>query len=139
MHRFMITLVQYDEQEGKQRAIKRCHYGRVKGGVPSIALKELQILSTLSFSPHVVTLYDTFIHKGRLHMVLDYAPCTLQEVLDSGKHLTFEFIKIVFRQILYALKDCHENGVLHRVSDSDYCFKSGLFTSRFYFLSILRI
>eukprot|EP01138_Halocafeteria_seosinensis_P015016 gb/GECG01015328.1/.p1 GENE.gb/GECG01015328.1/~~gb/GECG01015328.1/.p1 ORF type:complete len:180 (+),score=18.50 gb/GECG01015328.1/:1-540(+) len=106
----------YDKEESKSCAVKRCHYGRVKEGVPAIALKEVRMLKSLSFSPYVVSLQDVFFHKGRLHMVIDYAPRTLQDVLDAENSISINFVQHVFCQVLFALRNCHQSGILHRVS-----------------------
>ena len=97
---------------GEMRAIKIVHKLRVKD-VESFQ-NEVQILSCLDH-PHVIKLIETYESERICFLVTEY--CEGGELffhITKAKRLTEEQAANAFRQIVAAVRYCHEKGIAHR-------------------------
>eukprot|EP00466_Bigelowiella_natans_P008955 jgi/Bigna1/87591/estExt_fgenesh1_pg.C_220047 len=76
--------------------------------------REIEILRKLKH-PNVILLFEVFRHKGRLHMVFEYADMDMIKLLSRNRNgLCMDLVKRYTRQLLCALSHCHTQAVLHR-------------------------
>jgi aurora kinase len=73
---------------------------------------ELDIHYSLSSHPHIVKLYGHFTHENDNYMVLEYS--ALGDIFTSGQNLSEDIVVSVVKQLLLALKYCHDNNIIHR-------------------------
>ncbi len=76
--------------------------------------REARVLGALR-SPHVVRLFDHGVSDGAAYLVLQYrSGRTLRECLDAGETFDPRRVSALLEQLLDALADAHQGGILHR-------------------------
>ncbi|KAM5345083.1 hypothetical protein ACJ41O_010945 [Fusarium nematophilum] len=74
--------------------------------------REAKILKTLR--PPCIPLLDTFRdQEQQFVLVFPFMPYTLADILDQGP-LPLDSVRSIFRDTLRALKDIHDQGIIHR-------------------------
>ena len=100
--------------EEKLVAIKKIKYVAGASGLDFSALREIKFLRHLNY-PYIVDLYDVYIIKGSLHLVLEYFPWDLEMIIkDKGIIFMPGDIKAWLWMLLNALDACHKQWILHR-------------------------
>jgi|AntAceMinimDraft_1070359.scaffolds.fasta_scaffold169231_1 cyclin-dependent kinase 7 len=95
-------------------AIKRNKPMNAQQGVNFTAMREINYLQDLR-SPYVVELIDVFLTGDSLHMVLEYCPFDMKDVIYDKKIFFDEsIIKSYVKMMLQGMEVCHRNFVLHR-------------------------
>ena len=75
--------------------------------------REAHVLASLNH-PNIAAIYGFEESEGRHYLVLEFVPGeTLAERLQRGR-LTVEEVLAIARQIVDALEEAHEKGVIHR-------------------------
>ncbi|TPX33221.1 hypothetical protein SmJEL517_g03821 [Synchytrium microbalum] len=119
---------------GREIAIKKIKLGHVKkhlldesvnyladnpsrqfrDGVNMSAIREVKALQELRH-PNIIELVDVYMHKGNLHLILEFLQCDLEMVIKDTT-LTFkqEDVKSWMLMITRGLYHCHRNNLLHR-------------------------
>lgn len=85
---------------------------------------ELRVLLDLDH-PNIIRLYDAFEEKSFLFLIFEY--CRFGSVKDSIiKNGPFSFSQLIncCKQILEAIKTCHQSGIIHRDIKPDNIFIS---------------
>ncbi|XP_031338580.1 peripheral plasma membrane protein CASK-like, partial [Photinus pyralis] len=108
-------------QTGQQFAVKVVDVGKFTSG-PGLSTEDLKREATICHMlkhPHIVELLETYSSEGMLYMVFEYM---------DGSDLCYEVVRRAaagfvysesvashyMRQILEALRYCHENDIIHR-------------------------
>ncbi|KAG5500383.1 hypothetical protein JKF63_03475 [Porcisia hertigi] len=77
--------------------------------------RELCVEQLLKGEPNVTQLLKTFQEKNRLHLVMEYIPRSLLDVLEEVRHgLREDSLVLLLFTILLGLRSCHRNGIIHR-------------------------
>lgn len=103
------------------------------------ALREMQLLAELrhpnvlqvrcaaaacraTAGPHAASsalcrqLHDVFTYKSKVHLVLEYCPTSLEDIIsDKSLSLSPADVKALFQMALRGVGHCHKCSVLHRV------------------------
>jgi cyclin-dependent kinase 7 len=100
--------------DGLRVAIKRSKPMDTSTGLNFTALREVNYMLGLQ-CPYIVALVDVFLTGDSLHMVMEYCPFDLKDVIyDKKIFLTEAHIKSYMKMLLQGLEACHENFILHR-------------------------
>jgi cyclin-dependent kinase 7 len=102
--------------DGVRVAIKRTKKLDQVGneGLNFTALREINYLQELH-CPHIVGLLDVFLTGESLHVVMEYCPFDLTDVIyDKSIFLSAGHIKSYLQMILRGVHACHESFILHR-------------------------
>jgi len=75
---------------------------------------ELEIMASLRGHPNVVTLYDAYEDQNHYNIVMELARGQALTSLLMNHHLTERQVSILAKQILLAIKFCHDQGIVHR-------------------------
>ncbi|KAL0239895.1 hypothetical protein GEMRC1_010003 [Eukaryota sp. GEM-RC1] len=103
-----------DKESNSVVAIKRFKNTEDDEAIERISIRECRMLRMLQHE-NVVKLLKAFKHKGRLHMVFNYADYNMLEVLESHHNgLPINKIRWYLYQLIRALSFIHQQGVLHR-------------------------
>ncbi|TPX48620.1 hypothetical protein SeMB42_g02928 [Synchytrium endobioticum] len=99
---------------GQDIAIKKIKLGHFKDGVSISAIREVKALQELRH-PNIIELVDVYMHKGNLHLILEFLQCDLEMVIkDTSLTFKSEDVKSWMRMIMRGLHYCHINNLLHR-------------------------
>ncbi|KAK8841739.1 hypothetical protein M9Y10_026686 [Tritrichomonas musculus] len=104
------------KKDNRYYAMKMTQISRLNEREKEFAIKECKVLQSLNHN-HITKLYDKFLYKGCLCMVMEYA-----NKGDLGKHIinrgenlfSEEEILYIFVQIVLALKYIHDRNIIHR-------------------------
>jgi len=97
--------------DGLRVAIKRSKPMDARQGLNFTALREVNYLQGLKCKA-VVALLDVFLTGDSLHLVLEFCPFDLQNVVyDKKLFLTEAHIKSYMQQLLQGVAVCHEHHV----------------------------
>ncbi|CAG9465941.1 unnamed protein product [Pedinophyceae sp. YPF-701] len=87
---------------------------RDKEGIDRTAIREIKLLKELD-SEYVVRLYDSFVHKDNIWLVLEYCHNNLEHVItDRSLSVSEADVKAYARMAALGLAHCHERHVIHR-------------------------
>lgn len=105
-------------QTGKIVAMKKIKQLHENEGMPKSALFEIHFLRKLAESDtnsNIIRMDDVYIDSNsNVYLVLEYCDYDLQGLLSHRESLTLIQVKCYFRQLLQALKICHDNKLIHR-------------------------
>ncbi|KNC51872.1 CMGC/CDK/CDK7 protein kinase [Thecamonas trahens ATCC 50062] len=102
------------KEDGKTVAIKRINQGDAREGVNFSAVREIRLLQELRH-PHVVSLQEVFVHRGGIHLVMDFCETDLEAIVrDPSLRLGTPEIKAYMKMTLEGLAAMHDTWVLHR-------------------------
>lgn len=83
-------------------------------GAPSTALREISILKELQH-PNIIKLLNVVHTEITLTLVFEYMEYDLKQFLKlNAGRITGKVVMSIMRQILLAIKCCHENEIIHR-------------------------
>ena len=100
--------------DGLRVAIKRTKPIEAQKGLNFTALREVTYLQELH-SQYIVGLIDTFLTGDSLHLVIEYCPYDLKDVIyDKSIFMSPSHIKSYVKMILQGIQVCHKNHILHR-------------------------
>lgn len=100
------------------KKIKRTEYST---GQEISAIREIKVLKEMK-SEFVVELMDVFIHKGAIHMVLEYCEFDLESVLKNRSIVILPpDIKAWMYMLLRGLLECHRRFFVHRDVKPNNC------------------
>ncbi|KAI5169883.1 cyclin-dependent kinase 7 [Pancytospora epiphaga] len=95
-------------------AVKRIKKTEHSFGQEISAIREIRALKMLKHK-NIISLDDVFIHKGSIHMVLEYIECDLDRVLKCKTLVIMPGdIKGWMQMLLCAVAECHKAGIIHR-------------------------
>ncbi|XP_069878982.1 sperm motility kinase 4A-like [Dipodomys merriami] len=84
-----------------------------KRDIPFFA-NELDILKTVDH-PNIVRLFEVVESEERIYLVMEYLDGgDLTDLLKKVQRMREDEARQVFRQVLRAIKYCHDNGIAHR-------------------------
>ena len=73
------------------------------------------MLKLLKDHPSIVKLHEAFRRKGRLHLVFEYVPENLLEVLQQNpKGIRLDRVQRIIYLLFEALTWCHAHSIIHR-------------------------
>lgn len=75
--------------------------------------REIKIMSSLRH-PHIIQVHEVFENKDKIILVMESADGGELYDYINNRHLTEKDARRVFRQIVSAVKFCHQNGIVHR-------------------------
>jgi len=102
-------------------AIKRIRGQDNLHGLPREALREIKILTEMSHD-NVMQIFDTFAHRGSIHVVLPLMKTDLFAVIQTKSVvLQAQHIKNFMQQMLRGLQYLHASFVLHRDMKPSNC------------------
>lgn len=98
----------------RQVAIKCIKITSHSTGIEISAIREIKALKNIQHK-YVLELFDVFIHKGAVHLVLDYVITNL-EIIIKKKAIIFMpcDIKSWVQMILKGVYACHRKFIMHR-------------------------
>jgi len=100
--------------DGREVAIKRTLPLEKHRGLHFSIIREVKFLQDLH-SESIVELIEVFLTGDSMHMVLEYCPFDLKDLIyDKKIFLQIQHIKSCLRMILEGVGFCHDNFVLHR-------------------------
>ncbi|KAJ8286748.1 hypothetical protein GJAV_G00042830 [Gymnothorax javanicus] len=95
-------------------AIKVLEKGGLDQHTQRLLSREIESMDRLHH-PNIIRLYEVLETPSRLHLVMEYAEGgELYTRVSMGGKLSDNECKIVFTQILSAVKHMHENSIVHR-------------------------
>ncbi|KAI4291211.1 cyclin-dependent kinase 7 [Pancytospora philotis] len=95
-------------------AVKKIKKSQYSTGMEISAIREMRMLKELKHE-YIVHMSDLFIHKGGIHMVLEYVEHDLEKVIRCKELvLVPSNIKGWMAMLMQALAVCHQRGVIHR-------------------------
>ena len=102
-----------DERLGRKVALKLLHQAAVaSSGSLEDLLREARTTALFSH-PHIVTVYEVGEERGRPYLALEYLQGqTLRQRMSRQRLNRREILRVV-RDMAEALREAHENGVLH--------------------------
>jgi len=109
--------IQLPAPEGTIVAIKKIRLRSAAEGLSIEAVREIKLLPELHH-PHVLSLYEIFMHHSNIHLVLEYMTGDLEQLLRSmaaqGRALSPGDVKAYIRMILLGVQHCHQQFIMHR-------------------------
>lgn len=104
-----------DNKTGETVALKEIRIDSNQEGVPASAIREVSLLKVLRHK-NIVTLLDVCQTEGHLILVFEYIEKDLRRFLDQYETsgLDQRTIQRFLRDLLTAVKFCHDQDVLHR-------------------------
>eukprot|EP01083_Nonionella_stella_P062701 163045_1 len=88
-----------------------------RSGFPNTALREIQILNTLSHHSNIITLHGVVCSNNNINkiaMVLQFAEHDLKTLLDLGIDYSQSEVKCLLSQLLNGLSYLHSHFIMHR-------------------------
>ena len=104
------------KRNGEQFAIKEIQMTNLSAEEKDNAMKEVQILSTLS-NPNIVAHKESFQEKGNLYIVMEYVDggdLSNKIKTRGNRHFSESDILRIFIQITLALQYIHSKNIVHR-------------------------
>ena len=109
-----IVLKAENRETGEIVAIKKFKESDSDSTIRKISLREVKILKMVSH-PNIVTLYESFKRKEKLHLVFEFLDKTVLEVLEkTPSGINPELIRKYLFQLLKAIRYLHSNDIIHR-------------------------
>ena len=106
-----------DPNTGQVVAIKQVKVFDKRQGLPEAFFREVSQLKLLH-DKNIIKLLNVFVDNERnTYLVLEYCDTDLEKILRSSRPpvgLPVNLVKNYFRQIVTALKICHDHNILHR-------------------------
>jgi len=100
--------------DGLRVAIKRTKPMEAAKGINFTALREVNYLQELH-CPFIVGLLDVFLTGDSLHIVIEYCPFDLKDVIyDKSIFMSTSHTKSYVKMMLQGVEVCHKNHILHR-------------------------
>eukprot|EP01039_Chlorochromonas_danica_P003863 gene3864-4220_t len=100
--------------DGLVVAVKRIKPMDARFGINFTALREIKFLKEVK-QENIVDLKDVFISGGVLHMVMEFCPFDLLQVIqDKTIYLRSNHSKCYLKMILLGIEHLHKNYILHR-------------------------
>ncbi|WP_066324609.1 serine/threonine protein kinase [Anoxybacteroides amylolyticum] len=114
MGSYGIAYVAFDKQTNKKVVIKQMRTIRKKQ-IKESFLREAAILQHLSH-PQIPSLYETFLERGVMHLVMEYIDGETVEslIFEAGKMYTEQEALVVLQRVLEIVQFIHEKGIVHR-------------------------
>jgi len=102
-------------EQPKYVAIKKIRIGSGSTeGLSKEALREIKILTELN-NENVLSILDTFVHRGSIHVVLPLMKTDLFSIIyDRSIVLQPQHVKVFLMQILKGVEHLHDMYILHR-------------------------
>lgn len=76
--------------------------------------KEAKILQMLNHK-NIIKLYSAFVIKNELILIMEYADGgELVDYVEEKKGLSETEARSIIKQVIVAIEDCHQKGVIHR-------------------------
>jgi cyclin-dependent kinase 7 len=111
---FGVVYLATRKEDGREVAIKRTLPLEKHRGLHFSIIREVKFLQDLH-SNCIVELIEVFLTGDSMHMVLEYCPFDLKDLIyDKKNFLQVHHIKSCLRMILEGVSYCHGNFVLHR-------------------------
>ena len=111
---FGVVYLATRKEDGREVAIKRTLPLEKQRGLHFSIIREVKFLQDLKCS-NIVELVEVFLTGDSLHMVLEFCPYDLKDLIyDKKIFLQIGHFKSCLRMILSGVQHCHENFVLHR-------------------------
>ena len=108
------TTVDPGETYRRLVAIKKIKITPHGHGIEINALREIRALKLFNH-PNIVSMYDIFIHKMNIHIVLEYVEFTLDQFIKCKDIILMPSdIKSWVFMLLSGLKVMHDNYIIHR-------------------------
>jgi len=102
-----------DRRTGQEVAVKIMPKSRIRD-IHELQRQEIQLMRKLNH-PNIVSVIDVFQGPKRIYFVLEYVKGGMLYDYVLRREQMFEHeVKHIFKQILEAVKYCHEQGVVHR-------------------------
>ncbi|ELA41103.1 CMGC/CDK/CDK7 protein kinase [Vittaforma corneae ATCC 50505] len=102
-------------------AIKKIKKTEHSTGQEISAIREIKALKRLK-SPYILELKECFIHKGFLHLVLEFCEFDLEQVVKNKSIVILPSdIKSWMFMLLSGLLECHKNFFIHRDVKPNNC------------------
>jgi len=101
--------------DNKSYAVKEIDLADLGRKEQEECIREVQVLAALD-CPHIIKYYDSFLDKGRLYIVMEYAVGgNLHSLVNKYKgDLPEDLIWKLFLQIVLSLRHMHSKKILHR-------------------------
>ncbi|XP_065206760.1 serine/threonine-protein kinase NIM1-like isoform X2 [Planococcus citri] len=111
---YSIVHVGFHELTKEKVAIKTCNKQTLTPRAKKMLLREIAIMETV-FHPNIVRLYEVLETPTKLHLVMEYMSGggLHTRLLSEGKMKESD-AKIIFAQLLSAVKHLHERNIIHR-------------------------
>ena len=112
---FGIVFEAFHSKNGNKVAIKRIKSSKnkVEGAVVT-ALREIKHMQALKH-PNVLHLYEAYTADECIHMVLEFCPIDLENIINNKKlFLKEDQIRKYMEMTISGMKYCHDNFILHR-------------------------
>jgi len=111
---FGVVYLATRKEDGREVAIKRTLPLEKQRGLHFSIIREVKFLQDLRCS-NIVELVEVFLTGDSLHMVLEYCPFDLKDLIyDKKIFLQIGHFKSCLQMILQGVHHCHKNFVLHR-------------------------
>nr|XP_019567028.1 PREDICTED: NUAK family SNF1-like kinase 2 [Rhinolophus sinicus] len=103
------------ESSGRLVAIKSIRKDRIKDEQDLMHIRrEIEIMSSLNH-PHIIAIHEVFENSSKIVIVMEYASRgDLYDYISERQQLSERDARHFFRQIVSAVRYCHQNGVVHR-------------------------
>ncbi|XP_057584568.1 NUAK family SNF1-like kinase 2 [Hippopotamus amphibius kiboko] len=103
------------ESSGRLVAIKSIRKDRVKDEQDLMHIRrEIEIMSSLNH-PHIIAIHEVFENSSKIVIVMEYASRgDLYDYISERQRLSEREARHFFRQIVSAVRYCHQNRVVHR-------------------------
>lgn len=102
------------KSDGREVAIKRTLPIEKQRGLHFSIIREVKVLQDLRCN-NIVELIDVFLTGDSLHMVLEYCPFDLKDLIyDKKIFLSIAHFKSCLKMILHGVQHCHKHFILHR-------------------------
>lgn len=103
-------------------AIKKIKKTEYSTGQEISAVREIKALKKMSQCNFLLGLEDCFVHKGAIHLVLEYCNFDLEQVLRNKSIVILPAdIKTWMFMLLSGLNECHKNMFIHRDIKPNNC------------------
>lgn len=114
MGSYGITYVALDMQTNTQVVIKQMRTTRKKQ-IKESFLREATILQHLTH-PQIPSLYETFLERGMMHLVMEYIDGETVEslIFEAGKTYMEQEALALLKRVLEVVQFIHEKGIVHR-------------------------
>jgi serine/threonine protein kinase len=78
-----------------------------------IAKSEIDFLKTMDSNQHIIKLYDSFIDRNHVYLILELLGDSLYDTLCKNNISSIETIRHIMKCILSGVGELHANGIIH--------------------------